>query len=225
MAASILGSLTSGAKILRRSEYSREIVGLETLTETYTIRTADRQTILPLKDVTHSAFSTASTKFTRMAVETASVREQDGDISELSVTFVGLTSSTGLPQAQVKFIPTTGAQIYGAPLIVEINFVTDLTESQFASGQLSKDFPVQTVFGPGVFISLPKNLNGTVMPSSPIEPFTKSVKDQGALYYFGYCLDSLDSVRRGSFLVARASFREKQDAFGDPAFVANNRRI
>jgi len=225
MAASILGALSSGSKILRRSEYSREIVGLETLTETYTIRTADRQTILPLKDVTHSAFSTASTKFTRMAVETAAVREQDGDISELSVTYVGLTSETGLPQAQVKFIPTTGAQIYGAPIVIEISFVTDLSESQFASGQLAKDFPSQGVFGPGVFIQLPEFINGTKMPSHPRPPFSQMYGIVGGINYPGYCLDSLDSIRRGLFLNARAVFKEKRDAFGDPDFVAAFRKV
>jgi len=223
MAASILGALSSGSKILRRSEYSREIVGLETLTETYTIRTADRQTILPLKDVTHSAFSTASTKFTRMAVETAAVREQDGDISEMSVTYVGLTSETGLPQAQVKFIPTTGVGIYGASIVIEVSFVTDLSESQFASGQLAKDFPSQRAFGP--FIQLPQFINGTNMPSHPRAPFNKMYGLVGGVNYLGYCLDSLDSVRRGLFLNARAVFKEKQDAFGDPDFVAAYRKL
>ena len=214
MAASILGSLTSGAKILRRSEYSREIVGLETLTETYTIRTADRQTILPLKDVTHSAFSTASTKFTRMAVETASVREQDGDISELSVTFVGLTSETSLPPAQIKYIPTTGADIWGPPIVIEVSFVTDLTESQFASGQLSNSFPVLERFSPTSKVPMPAFINGTATPQNPRTPGLTADNLQGTVTYFGYCLDSLDSTRRGQFLVARATFKEKQQGQG-----------
>jgi hypothetical protein len=214
MAAAFIGLLSSGTKILRRSEYSREIVGLETLTETYTIRTADRQTILPLKDVTHSAFSTASTKFTRMAVETASVREQDGDISELSVTFVGLTSSTGLPQAQVKFIPTTGADIWGPPVVVEVSFVTDLTESQFASGQLSASFPVNERFGPNSTIAMPAYINDTATPQNPRSPGVTKSNLAGTITYFGYCLDSLDSTRRGQFLVARATFKEKQQGQG-----------
>jgi hypothetical protein len=214
MAASILGALSSGSKILRRSEYSREIVGLETLTETYTIRTADRQTILPLKDVTHSAFSAASTKFTRMAVETAAVREQDGDISEMTVTYVGLTSSTGLPQAQVKFIPTTGAGIWGPPVVVEVSFVTDLTESQFASGQLSASFPVNERFGPNAIVPMPAYINDTATPQNPRSPGITTNNLAGNIVYFGYCLDSLDSTRRGQFLVARATFKEKQQGQG-----------
>ena len=214
MAASILGALSSGSKILRRSEYSREIVGLDTLTDTYTIRTADRQTILPLKDVTHSAFSAASTKFTRMAVETASVREQDGDISELSVTYVGLTSETSLPPAQIKYIPTTGADIWGPPVVIEVSFVTDLTESQFASGQLSSGFPVKERFTPTSKIPMPEYINGTATPQNPRSPGLTESNLQGTLTYFGYCLDSLDSVRRGQFLVARAVFKEKQQGQG-----------
>jgi len=225
MAASILGALSSGSKILRRSEYSREIVGLETLTETYTIRTADRQTILPLKDVTHSAFSMASTKFTRMAVETAAVREQDGDISEMSVTYVGLTSETSLPPAQIKYIPTTGAGIYGAPITIEISFVTDVTESEFASGQLKKNLPPEHRLGGYYQITIPSELNGTIMPNHPQQPFQKTYGLVGGITYWGYSLDTLDSVRRGQFLLARAVFKEKQTAYGDPAFVAAFTRL
>ena len=214
MAASIIGALSSGSKILRRSEYSREIVGLETLTETYTIRSGDRQTILPLKDVKHSDFSSSSTKFTRMAVETAAVREQDGDISELTVTYVGLTNSTGLPQAQVKFIPTTGADIWGPPVVIEVSFVTDLTESQFASGQLSSSFPVNQRFGPNSTIAMPAYINDTATPQNPRSPGITTNNLAGNIVYFGYCLDSLDSVRRGQFLVARAVFKEKQQGQG-----------
>jgi hypothetical protein len=214
MAASILGALSSGSKILRRSDYSREIVGLETLTETYTIRTADRQTILPLKDVKHSDFSSSSTKFTRMAVETAAVREQDGDISEMTVTYVGLTSSTGLPQAQVKFIPTTGADIFGPPVVIEVSFVTDLTESQFASGQLSSSFPVNERFGPNAIVPMPAYINDTATPQNPRSPGVTVSNLEGTVTYFGYCLDSLDSTRRGQFLVARAVFKEKQQGQG-----------
>jgi hypothetical protein len=214
MPASIIGALSSGSKILRRSDYSREIVGLETLTETYTIRSSDRQTILPLKDVTHSAFSTASTKFTRMAVETAAVREQDGDISELTVTYVGLTSETSLPPAQIKYIPTTGADIWGPPVVIEVSFVTDMTESQFASGQLSASFPVLERFSPTSKIPMPAFINGTATPQNPRASGVTTSNLQGTLTYFGYCLDSLDSVRRGQFLVARAVFKEKQKGQG-----------
>jgi len=214
MPASIIGALSSGSKILRRSDYSIEIVGLETLTETYTIRSGDRQTILPLKDVKHSDFSSASTKFTRMAVETSSVREQDGDISEMTVTYVGLTSSTGLPQAQVKFIPTTGADIFGPPIVIEVSFVTDLTESQFASGQLSSSFPVNERFGPNAIVPMPAYINDTATPQNPRSPGVTVSNLEGTVTYFGYCLDSLDSTRRGQFLVARAVFKEKQQGQG-----------
>jgi hypothetical protein len=214
MPASIIGALSSGSKILRRSDYSREIVGLETLTETYTIRSSDRQTILPLKDVTHSAFSTASTKFIRMAVETAAVREQDGDISEMTVTYVGLTSETSLPPAQIKYIPTTGADIWGPPIVIEVSFVTDLTESQFASGQLSASYPVIERFSPTSKVPMPAFINGTATPQNPRTPGVTTNNLGGNITYFGYCLDSLDSVRRGQFLVARAVFKEKQQGQG-----------
>jgi hypothetical protein len=149
-----------------------------------------------------------------MAVETASVREQDGEISEMTVTYVGLTSSTGLPQAQVKFIPTTGADIFGPPIVIEVSFVTDLTESQFASGQLSSSFPVNERFGPNAIVPMPAYINDTATPQNPRTPGVTVSNLEGTLTYFGYCLDSLDSTRRGQFLVARATFKEKQQGQG-----------
>ena len=49
MGATLLGSLASGGKVLRKSQRSTEVDGLVTLVETYTIRTQDIATIEPDK--------------------------------------------------------------------------------------------------------------------------------------------------------------------------------
>ena len=102
MSAVIVGSPSSGSKVLRRADFSTQRNGLETLNEVYTVRTADRKTLQPSFGTLHSAYSTASTTFARMAVENFSFREQDGDLTEINVTYVGLTSSSGLPPAVVR---------------------------------------------------------------------------------------------------------------------------
>jgi len=220
MSAVIVGSPVSGGKVLQRQDYQRDINGLETITENYKIRTEDRLTIAPSKDTTHASFSSSSSKYARMAVETISFGEEDGGLSSLSVTYVGLTSSTGLPKPVVRMIPTTGAGIYGPPLTVEIEFVTDLLEGEFANGQLVKGVPVYQTFtnsGLGRFLTMPTELNGLTLPSQPRPVGIIRSNNAGNITYYGYCMDSLDASRRGQFLVAKTVFREKQ--FGIGAFA------
>jgi len=208
MSAVIVGSPSSGSKVLRRADFSTERNGLETLNEVYIVRTADRKTLQPSFGTLHSAYSTASTTFARMAVENFSFRGQDGDLTEINVTYVGLTSSSGLPPALVRFIPTPGAGIYGPNMIIEAEFLTDKSETEF----------IQTGAG-GLLIQadrfqaegryMPTAINGTKMPSNPRQPFqTTSLFQQNT--YFGYVQTSLSCDRRGIFLVARVNYAEAQ---------------
>jgi hypothetical protein len=220
MSAVIVGSPISGGKVLQRQNFQRDINGLETISENYMIRTADRATIAPEKDTTHASFSSATTKYSRMAVETISFSEGDGGLTTMSVVYVGLTSSTGLPKPVVRMIPTTGAGIYGPPLTIEVEFVTDLLESEFANGQLVKGIPTNQQFtnvGLGRFITMPSELNGLALPSQPRPLGITQSSIDGSITYYGYCMDNLDSTRRGQFLVAKAVFKEKQ--FGIGAFA------
>jgi len=220
MSAVIIGSPISGSKVLQRQNFQRDINGLETITETYKIRTADRSTLAPEKDTTHASFSSSTSKYSRMAVETISFGEEDGGITSMNVVYVGLTSSTGLPKPVVRMIPTTGAGIYGPPLTIEVEFVTDLVESEFANGQLVKGVPTNQSFtnvGLGRFLTMPTELNGLTLPSQPRSVGIVKSNNDGNITYFGYCMDNLDSTRRGQFLVAKAVFKEKQ--FGIGAFA------
>jgi len=219
MSAVIVGSPVSGGKVLQRQNFQRDINGLETINEAYIIRTADRATLAPTKDTTYSAF-TSSAIYPRMAVETISFGEEDGGLTSMSIVYVGLTSSTGLPKPVVRMIPTTGAGIYGPPLTVEIEFVTDLLEGEFANGQLVKGVPVYQTFtnsGLGRFLTMPTELNGLTLPSQPRPVGIIRSSLAGNITYYGYCMDSLDASRRGQFLVAKAVFKEKQ--FGVGAFA------
>lgn len=213
-------SQTLNAKVLQRQNFQREINGLETLTENYMIRTSDRAILAPEKDTLHSAFSTATQKYSRMAVETITFDESDGGLTSMNVVYVGLTSSSGLPKPVVRMLPTTGAGIYGPPLTIEIEFVTDVSEAQIATGQLTNTSAVQTNNSSrSPFIQIPNVLNGLTLPSNPIEPFRREIGQIAVVTYLGYCQDQVDCVRRGQFLVARVIYKEKQDAFGDAVIV------
>jgi hypothetical protein len=226
MSSIIVGSPISGAKVLQRQDYQRDINGLETITENYKIRTEDRLTLAPAKDTTHASFSSSTSKYARMAVETISFSEQDGGLTSMNVVYVGLTASTGLPKPVVRMIPTTGAGIYGPPLTIELEFVTDINESQIATGQLTSTISVtqnlaESIYGGGI----PSILNGLTLPSNPVQPFTRQLGLIGGYRYLGYCQDSVDCTRRGQFLVARIVFKEKQVGFGSPEAVANYTRV
>ncbi len=219
MSAVIVGSPSSGSKVLRRADFSTERNGLETLNEIYTVRTSDRRTLQPSFGTLHSAYSSASTKFARMAVENFSFREQDGDLTELNVTYVGLTTSTGLPPALVRLIPTEGAGIFGPPLTIEAEFVTDVSESEFINGSIIKNvklaFPPQLAANLGLnqnFNKMPPFINGTKMPDNPREPYVRS-GGFGLDQYLGYVTQSFSCDRRGIFLIARTTYVEASTGF------------
>jgi hypothetical protein len=138
MATTIIGSAIN-TKVLKRQNFNKEPNGLETLIEAYAIKTSNRVSVVPEKNTLHTAFSSASTTYPRMVVESVATEEEDGGITSMLVTFVGLTSSTGLPPAIVRLIPTAGEGVYGPPLIIEAEYVTDVTEAQFMSGQLAQN--------------------------------------------------------------------------------------
>ena len=191
--ATMIGLPSSGAKTLRRVDYSTERNGLETLTETYTIRTADRATVQPAFLTTHKNYSTSSIKYERMAVENFSFRAQDGDISELTVIYVGLTSATGLPPALLRFIPTPGAGIKGPNAVIQAEYLSTQTESELVATDTANT-------------TMPTVINGTIMPANFKPTYQSNLS--GFDDYRGYAFASTESVRRGMFLVLTVIFQE-----------------
>lgn len=144
-----------------------------------------------------------------MAVESVATEEQDGGITQMLVTFVGLTSSTGLPPPIIRLIPTAGEGVYGPPLVIEAEYVTDVSETSFMAGQLAQNNALAglQLFTPT--IKMPAYINGVAMPKDPREAFFSS--GVGVLaQYGGYCVLSKSCERRGLFLVARDTFHEVQ---------------
>jgi len=221
MSAVIVGLPTSStsSKVLRRQGYEKAINGLESITETYIVQTQNLLSIIPAKDTKHSDFSTATNKYQRMAVESISTSEQEGGLTELNVSYAGLTSSSGLPPAVVRIIPATGAGIFGPPVNIEAEFVSDLTEFQIVKGQYSSLTPytpidtperITPVSGPKV-LRMPRFINGTAMPDNPREPFVQQGTSStgGFLYrYEGYISNNFQCTRRGQFLVCVVTFAE-----------------
>jgi len=214
MGSLVIGSAIS-SKVLQRQNFNKEPNGLETLIESYAIQTANRDAVVPEKNTLHSAFSSSSKKYSRMVVESVTTEEKDGGITQMLVTFVGLTSSTGLPPAIVRLIPTPDAGIFGLPLIVEAEFITDVSESQFIKGNISATAEIKLGnISFGQVNQMPAQINGTLMPSNPQQPYTNVQQGRFSIKnYFGYCTESHACERRGLFLVARTTYKEFQADF------------
>ena len=218
MASLVIGSAIS-SKVLQRQNFNKEPNGLETIIEAYAIQTANRDTVVPEKNTLHSAFSSSAKKYTRMVVESVTTEEQDGGITQMLVTFVGLTTLTGLPPAIVRLIPTEGAGIFGPPLTIEAEFVTDVSESQFINGSIIKNTELATPPELALRLGLNQNINkmppfinGTKMPDNPRQPYVRS-GGFGLDQYLGYITQSFSCERRGLFLIARTTYIESSTGF------------
>jgi hypothetical protein len=218
MASLVIGSAI-GSKVLQRQNFNKEPNGLETIIEAYAIKTANRDTVVPEKDTLHSAFSSSAKTYSRMVVESVTTEEQDGGITQMLVTFVGLTTLTGLPPAIIRLIPTEGAGIFGPPLTIEAEFVTDVSESQFINGSIIKNtelaVPPQLASRLGLnqnINKMPPFINGTKMPDNPRQPFVRS-GGFGLDQYLGYITQTFSCERRGLFLIARTTYIEARTGF------------
>jgi len=218
MASLVIGSAI-GSKVLQRQNFNKEPNGLETIIEAYAIQTANRDAVVPEKDTLHSAFSSSTKKYSRMVVESVATEEQDGGITQMLVTFVGLTTLTGLPPAIVRLIPTEGAGIFGPPLTIEAEFVTDVSESQFINGSIIKNTELAVASRLASTLGLNQNINkmppfinGTKMPDNPREPYVRS-GGFGVDQYLGYITQSFSCERRGIFLIARTTYIEARTGF------------
>jgi len=218
MASLVIGSAIS-SKVLQRQNFNKEPNGLETIIEAYAIQTANRDAVVPEKDTLHSAFSSSTKKYSRMVVESVATEEQDGGITQMLVTFVGLTTLTGLPPAIVRLIPTEGAGIFGPPLTIEAEFVTDVSESQFINGSIIKNTELAVASRLASTLGLNQNINkmppfinGTKMPDNPREPYVRS-GGFGVDQYLGYITQSFSCERRGIFLIARTTYIEARTGF------------
>jgi hypothetical protein len=214
MASVIIGSAidaTSTSKALQRQNFNKEPNGLETIIEVYAIKTENRDAVVPEKNTPHSVFSSSAKTYTRMVVESVVTEEQDGGITQMLVTYVGLTTLTGLPPAIVRILPAAGEGVYGPPLVIEAEYVTNVSETQFMAGQQAQNNATQPNIRFNTVIKMPSSINGTAMPQDPLPPFTRTPNGVGFIeQYSGYCVLSKSCERRGLFLVARDTFHEVQ---------------
>jgi len=215
MSAVLNGSIASGGKVLRKSQSSTEIDGLVTLTETYTIRTQDIESIEPGRNTAHSSFSTATNKYARMLVETTRVEPMDGGLAQLVVTYVGLDYASGLPPAYITAVGQPGVGVFGADASVVARYITeqpvfDLLKGAGITLRFSGFGFISNVTLPSKRL-IPSSINGTAMPPNPrAKEFRASFS--GGTYrdwlYSGYVQTSISFQRRGLFNQIEEQFTE-----------------
>ena len=148
-----------------------------------------------------------------MVVESVATEEQDGGITQMLVTYVGLTNPYGLPPPIVRLIPTVGEGVYGPPLIIEAEYVTDVSETEYMAGLRGQNNAVEPATIWKTTIPMPSFINGVAMPRNPKEAFfsTPDTGPGGIIErYFGYVALTKSCEKRGLFLVARDTFHEGQ---------------
>lgn len=161
-------TLNTGGKILRKTSRSTGVDGLVTLVENFTIRSADIASIEPDAGTTHSTFnSTATTKYTRMLVETTAVQPIDGDLADLQVTYVGLDYATGIPSAYITAVGQPGVGVFGADAAIVVKYITDGSLfDTLKGGNISLNLGGTNLTLPTKRL-MPSSINGTALPPNP----------------------------------------------------------
>ena len=214
MGAIILGSLASGGKVLRKSQRSTDVDGLVTLTETYTIRRQDIESIEPNRNTAHSSFSTATNKYPRMQVETTRVDPIDGNLAQLIVNYVGLDYASGLPPAYIAAVGQPRAGVFGADAAVSARYITQQPIFDLLKGgDITLDFKSRyNRFSLTIPTKrfMPASINGTAMPPNPR---AREYRAGGYTVlqewlYAGYVQTSISFQRRGLFNQIEEQFSE-----------------
>jgi hypothetical protein len=99
-------------------------------------------------------------------------------------------------------------------LVIEAEYVTDVSETEFMAGQLAQNNGLGRLQIFSNVIKMPAVINGTTMPRDPRTAFFSGPKSGfgTALFiqYSGYCVLSMSCDRRGLFLIARNTYHEVQ---------------
>jgi hypothetical protein len=227
MAATFVGT-SLNAKILRSTSQNTETNGLVTLEETYTIKTSLAQSVIPRPDTRHSSFSSATTKYSTMFVETTSLKEELGGISTLTVQYSGLLSKS-LPRPVIRAIAIEPTIEGEATYDIYKNYV-----GPFRFAGLDGDYAVKTENGPELqiqFVILSSETylqrarstsvdttSGRIIIGDPVPAFInntpilfsgKVIKDEvSGQINMGYVLMNEENFKRGNAIIITQIYRK-----------------
>lgn len=164
MAATFVGTAIN-SKVLRSTSQNIETNGLVTIEETYTVKTSSAQSIIPRTDTSHSSFSSATTKYANMLVESSSLKEELGGLSTLVVNYAGLLSSV-LPAPIIRKIPI--APSFRGSQVFRFGFNETNSMSDIRVSAMNGTYAFMIEDGPELQIEFLRLTNGTYLPRGNI---------------------------------------------------------
>lgn len=217
MAFTIVG-LTENKIVLKRENVHTDPNGLNTIIMNFAVRTQDIGAVQPNVGYSHAEFCnrhgiSKSIFYSTMKVVSVNTEEQDGGLSEMIVTFEGLMYTGTMPLPIVRYIPTEGQGIYGPPIVIQAEYVTLQSDSQFLALFDPQNNLAQPVLWFAQRKKMPRYINGYEMPKDPKEAFFATPGTGGGIIqeYLGYCYLSVACERRGGALLVTSSFGEVQN--------------
>jgi len=164
MAATFVGTAIN-SKVLRSTSQNIETNGLVTIEETYTVKTSSAQSIIPRTDTSHSSFSSATTKYANMLVESSSLKEELGGLSTLVVNYAGLLSSV-LPAPVIRKIPIAPSFRGSQEFRFGFNSINSMSDIRVSAMNGTYAFMIED--GPELQIEFLRLTNGTYLPRGNI---------------------------------------------------------
>ena len=165
-------------KMIRTSAISdTDVLGLTRLTETYAFATSEFQTfrarlinLTPYNTVMNYVYPTSSTSYPYVVIESASITEDVGGISQATVQYQGILKSTTANAGDISWLPPAKQRIESS-IGTGPNYILVIVDFVYFSDSLTTDLDILKKYGDGTL--LPISINGTNLYRSPVAPYIK----------------------------------------------------
>lgn len=182
--ASTLVGFTANKLILNSSNFRREVVGLERISDVYTARTQDAETLgnIIRNGVSHKTVTSylspipqLSNRYDDMLVENVESENQKGDITSFHVTYVGLFRDLQ-PKPIITLQPIEDYAF--SPFSVTIEFIAPI-------GDIASTQEINFLKTYRRLNNLPDTINGYTTIKSPVGSFSQSMDSRIAAFVQG----------------------------------------
>lgn len=194
---SILVGFTANRLILNSSNFRREIVGLERITDVYTARTQDAKSFQEIikngeshRNITAYLTPIPSERFENMLVENVSTTNNPGDITTFNVTYVGLARDL-YPKPIISLQPVDVFAFN--PFSVTIEFVEYI-------GEIASQYEIAFLRKYKTGNPIPSKINGYATIKSSIPSFYGDIG--------GAILSQVDLSKSDFFAPALAAYTQ-----------------
>jgi len=113
-------------RVLLSHELTRDQTGLDQLVEVYTVRAAAADALIPAHGTLHQGWSTMSSQYPYLGVESVSLTRQFGDLATLTVGYAGSIAANpaAFPRPFVRAVPLQPGDYVEVPYRQLVTYVT-----------------------------------------------------------------------------------------------------